>query len=86
MSDYEEAREKIALKAAEFGHRYMGLAIAKLILELTWSDGSPMIGVIAKDQSLPETEGRYGSLTNSSCKNTQADMWNEGFRRIGRER
>jgi hypothetical protein len=48
-------------------------AMAKKILAIKG------IRIESDDQDMPDVEGKYGSLTATSCKNTQADMLRAGF-------
>lgn len=37
------------------------------------------LAFVVKGAELPEVEGRYGSMTSTNCRNTQADMLKAGW-------
>ncbi len=99
QSDYQEAREAIAQTIGEdhwkdsFNGDYVTehdrelmRKLAGRILALTYSDGSPMIGVLAKDQTVPENpyfnRHRF-DITESAFTEGQQSLAN--FRRIAKE-
>ncbi len=117
-SDYEEARERIALQIneaimnvlpnqpgreslADFTAMEQEFLIeqATAILNLTWPDGSPMIGVLAKEQTLPtnpypqmtqcaDEDGAIQTFTNPDWMKfhlAENTMLENGFRKIVRE-
>lgn len=99
MTDYEKAEEKIAGQIAE-SHGYVypcGVEEeddsfrywADQILDLKWPDGSPMIGVIAKDQSVPPLKPgmfpQIGAGASDGYKRGEQDMLQANFRRLAEE-
>lgn len=83
MTDYKEAQQQIEnILSTSRGTLYL----TSLILNLKWPDDSPMIGVIAKDQSLPEILLRYTGNINKEnyakgvAEEIQRDMLKANFR------
>jgi len=39
----------------------------------------PELAIVDREAKLPEVEGKYGSMTATSCRNAQIDMLNAGW-------
>jgi hypothetical protein len=97
QSDYQEAREAIAKETGEdrwrdsfYGDyvteqdREAMRKFADKLLHLAYSDGSPMIGVLAKDQTKPSFRNAVNKSYNDYMLG-QEDMVKAGFRRVAKE-
>ena len=63
-----EAREVIedTIREWTYGAK-INSSLANSILNLKWEDGSPMVGVLSKDQKLPELDAHSYSTGCPSC-------------------
>jgi len=79
--DYEEAIEAVTRKFIE-SEGFRAVDMAREVLSLKWPDGSPMIGVLAQDRSLPNPAVKVRGNYNVGYSTARLDMLNEGFCRI----
>lgn len=89
ISDYEEAKQAIAQYLWEYRdnpptHDLEALRRATQILNLTWPDGSPMIGVIAKDQNPRDLDPHSYEGEFKAIAMIRKSYKKAGFRRITR--
>ena len=87
MSDYKEAREKIfeIVDGANFKQGATSDEATSQIFNLTWPDGSKMIGVLSQDQSLPPYNNHAFGIVNEQGRKAQRNMFKANFRRLAKE-